>query len=148
MSIRVKYRDLGEISSPRHPDGYGIAGGIARVLRQPMDGRMAFRFSKFARDVSKILQEMDLLRRDIVKRFAVTKADGTIDLNPVGIPIFPSEEAARTCEQALDELLGSDVEIPGEKIPEADLHAMQLSPETVLFLEPLIAITDATGTGS
>jgi len=111
---------------------------IIQVLKQPMSFKLAYRMRKVARQLSAEIENIAVIRNDMIKKYG-TKIKNTTQYQ------VPQEKIAEFTKE-LEDFLALRVVTPLEKIPFECLEAMEVTPLALLSLSPFL--TDFKEDGS
>jgi hypothetical protein len=113
------------------------AEALKTLANKSLKGKTAYRVSRLLRELEKEFSLFNDTRGELIKKYGEKDENGELKVNenseytiaPENIQAFYNE---------INEILGNEVEINGNKIPLAEIGELDFTPNEMIALEPFI----------
>ena len=113
------------------------AEALKVLANKSLKGKTAYRVSRLLRELEKEFSLFNDTRGELIKKYGEKDENGELKVNenseytiaPENIQAFYNE---------INEILGNEVEINGNKIPLAEIGELDFTPNEMIALEPFI----------
>lgn len=113
------------------------AEALKVLANKSLKGKTAYRVSRLLRELEKEFSLFNDTRGELIKKYGEKDENGELKVNenneytiaPENIQAFYNE---------INEILGNEVEINGNKIPLAEIGELDFTPNDMIALEPFI----------
>ena len=108
-----------------------------QVVGQEINGRLAFKVARLVRELDKELKLFHEERTKLIQYYAEKGENGEIKVDENSNAMIP-DDSIMECNQKIQELLDTDIEVNADKIPMELLDMLSISPQQALYIESFL----------
>ena len=105
-----------------------------QVVGQEINGRLAFKLARLVRELDKELKLFHEERTKLIQHYAEKDENGEIKVDENSNAMIP-DDSIMECNQKIQELLDTTIEVNADKIPMELLDMLSISPQQALYIE-------------
>ena len=105
-----------------------------QVVGQEINGRLAFKLARLVRELDKELKLFHEERTKLIQYYAEKDENGEIKVDENSNAMIP-DDSIMECNQKIQELLDTTIEVNADKIPMELLDMLSISPQQALYIE-------------
>ena len=108
-----------------------------QVVGQEINGRLAFKVARLVRELDKELKLFHEERTKLIQHYAEKDEHGEIKVDENSNAMIP-DDSIMECNQKIQELLDTTIEVNADKIPMELLDMLSISPQQALYIESFL----------
>ena len=108
-----------------------------QVVGQEINGRLAFKVARLVRELDKELKLFHEERTKLIQHYAEKDENGEIKVDENSNAMIP-DDSIMECNQKIQELLDTTIEVNADKIPMELLDMLSISPQQALYIESFL----------
>lgn len=108
-----------------------------QVVGQEINGKLAFKVARLVRELDKELKLFHEERTKLIQYYAEKNENGEIKVDENSNAMIPDDSIIE-CNQKIQELLDTTIEVNADKIPFELLDMLSISPQQALYIESFL----------
>lgn len=108
-----------------------------QVVGQEINGKLAFKVARLVRELDKELKLFHEERTKLIQHYAEKDENGEIKVDENSNAMIP-DDSIMECNQKIQELLDTNIEVNADKIPMELLDKLSISPQQALYIESFL----------
>lgn len=108
-----------------------------QVVGQEINGKLAFKVARLVRELDKELKLFHEERTKLIQHYAEKDENGEIKVDENSNAMI-SNDNIMECNQKIQELLDTTIEVNADKIPLELLDMLSISPQQALYIESFL----------